>query len=63
MSTENLGNRFGKEVLLKDILNDTLFVNKTKHCFMIKNKKGAFFINDVQNNNITLSTTHSSESE
>lgn len=61
MSNENLGNNFGKEVLLKDILNDTLFVNKTKQCFMIKNRKGSLFINDVQNNKITLSTTHSDD--
>lgn len=52
----------GTKVLLKDIKNDTLFVNSTLKVFMIKDDD-KFIINDVQNKKKYLSTSHSDNDE
>ena len=52
----------GTKVLLKDIKNDTFFVNTTLKLFMIKDND-KFLINDVQNKKNYLSTLHSDSDE
>ena len=52
----------GTKVLLKDIKNDTLFVNNALNAFMIKDND-KFIINDVQNKKKYLSTSHSDNDE
>lgn len=63
MSSKNLISNCGKEILLKDIPNDTLFVNKTLTIFCIKTNKGDFLVQDVKNNKIYPSTEHSDSDE
>ncbi len=51
----------GKEVLLKDIVNDTFFMNSTLHLFMIKGKNGQLLVKDIQNNTFYNSSIHADD--